>query len=141
MTTLSFLHLKENGWEVEQERGGGGRRGKLQLANHNTHMLMVNLFSSGAPHIHIFPSSVTIMLVVWSTNSDSSALPRRVSMSVRDHKCVILQAKKTRCALNKEILDLLNEVHMDIKTHSLLIYHLVFSKSAFQLQRSAAKDF
>ena len=27
---------------------------------------MENLFSIGAPHIHFFPSSATIVLVVWS---------------------------------------------------------------------------
>ena len=33
-----------------------------------------------------------------------------IPMSVYDRKCVIiLQAKRARCALNKEILDLLNE--------------------------------
>ena len=42
---------------------------------------MENLFSSGAPHIHFFPSSATIVLVVWSANGDDSALTSKVNIS------------------------------------------------------------
>ena len=38
-----------------------------------------NLFSNEAPHIHILP---TILLVVWSANSDGSALTSKASTKV-----------------------------------------------------------
>ena len=47
----------------ERKTKEGERQGKIQLANQYTHTLMVNLFSSGAPHIHFFPSSTMIMLL------------------------------------------------------------------------------
>ena len=45
-------------------------------------MLMANLFSSGAPHIHFFPSSAMILLVVWSANGNCSALIFEASSKV-----------------------------------------------------------
>ena len=62
-------------------------------------MLMANLFSSGAP---LFLSSATILLVVWSTNGNGSALTSKASSKV-------IRTNRARCALKKEILDLLNE--------------------------------
>ena len=42
---------------------------------------MANLFSSGAPHIQLFPSFATILLVVWyaKASGDCSALPSKAS--------------------------------------------------------------
>ena len=54
-----------------------------------------NLFSSGAPQF--FPSFSSDFTCFWSANSDCSA------------SYVILWTYRARCALNKEILDLLNE--------------------------------
>ena len=47
-------------------------------------MLKVNLFLSGAPHVHFFTSSATILLVVWSGNGSSqgSALISKASLKV-----------------------------------------------------------
>ena len=45
-------------------------------------MLMANILSSRAPHIHFYPSSATILLVVWSANSDGSALTSMASSKV-----------------------------------------------------------
>ena len=45
---------------------------------------MANLFSSGAPHIHFFPSSATIVLVVRSANGDATVvllLPRSILLN------------------------------------------------------------
>ena len=43
---------------------------------------MVNLFSSGAPHFHFFPSSGLIVLAVWSANGDCNALTSKASSKV-----------------------------------------------------------
>ena len=43
---------------------------------------MVNLFSSESPHISFFPSSGTILLVVWSANGDGSALTSEANSKV-----------------------------------------------------------
>ena len=54
---------------------------KLELTKHITCMLMENLSSSGASHIHILTSSAMILLVVWSANGDGIVLllhPRQV---------------------------------------------------------------
>ena len=75
---------------------------------------------NGAPHIHFFPSSAMILLVVWSANGDGSALTSMASSKVNllnddtyqwdcDRNCVILQTNRARCILNREIHDLLNE--------------------------------
>ena len=72
---------------------------------------MANLFSNGVPHFHIH---ATILLVVWSANSDGSATSKAslkvmMILSVCNRNCVILRTNRARCALNKEIFDLLNE--------------------------------
>ena len=82
-------------------------------------MLMENFFSSGASHYHILLISATILLVVWSANGSGSALSSYASSKVNllndipigfcDHNCIIPWTNRVSCAINKEILDLLNE--------------------------------
>ena len=74
---------------------------------------MANLFSSGAL---TFPSSVTILLVVWSANGDgvaSTSLGKFQGQLLNDDiyrldsETVIMSSfghNRARCALNKEIL-------------------------------------
>ena len=74
---------------------------------------MVKLFSSGAPHIY-FPGSATILLVVRSTSGDSASQRQGQFLNDdtyrRDGETVIVSSdNRARCALNKEILGLLNE--------------------------------
>ena len=66
----------------------------IELAKH------INLHANGEPllkqssHIHFFPSSTTILFVVWSANGDGSALSRRASfevMTILTDGCVQLQ--------------------------------------------------
>ena len=45
-------------------------------------MLMVNIFQSGAPHIHKLSRFATILHVVWSSNSYSSVLTSKASSKV-----------------------------------------------------------
>ena len=52
-------------------------------------MLMTNIFSSGAPHIHFFPSSATILLIVWSANGNGSALTSKANSKVNLLKMIL----------------------------------------------------
>ena len=63
-----------------------------------------------------FPSSAAILLVVWSANGDCSVLPRPVPKvnllnddTYRWDSATVIVTNRARCALNKDILDLLNE--------------------------------
>ena len=76
---------------------------------------MENLFSSGAPHIHILPqfrnnSACCLVGVVSALPRPKYFLMTIFPMCVcATVNCVILQTKREKCALNKEFLDLLNE--------------------------------
>ena len=73
-------------------------------------MLMENHFSSGVPHIHSLLSGLlTEMVVLLGEFQSQFAKWRYLRLGVCNRKCVIFQTKRVRCALNKEVLDLLNE--------------------------------
>ena len=79
-------------------------------AQTNQQQLMANLFSSRAPQF--FTSSAVILLVVWSADGDCSVgASSKVNLLNDDiHRCDSSFGQiEPRCALNKEILDLLNE--------------------------------
>ena len=75
--------------------------------------MKITRVNSGAPDIHFFP--VFCILLVWSANGDAPfqrQVPsqftkgRYLPMELCD---LILRTNGLRCALNMEILDLLNE--------------------------------
>ena len=81
---------------------------------------MANLFSSGAPHSHSSPVTQlfcllsglptgTVIVLLQGEFRGQVTKWRYLPIVVCNRNCVILQIKRARCSLNKEILDLLIE--------------------------------
>ena len=95
--------------------------------------LMVNLFSSGAPHIHFFHSSATILLV-WSANGDGPFQGkfqseftkwRYLPMELCD---VILRTNRVRCALN--MINSMRKVFLERAVID-LVYNFKYNSNSF----------
>ena len=85
-------------------------------------MLMANLFSSGASHIHILPqfcndSACRLVCQRQRYSARTAKASPKVDllsdiylpMESSDRNCVVFQTNRARCALNKKFLNLLNE--------------------------------